>query len=282
MRYDEFTVGYRNEDLGAAMRLEGLLEQRDTEVREITSELGGLHARRVARAAAGAAMILGFIVMVGESLRTFLATRTLEHALPLLLTSWGAGALVYVVTFATVLHRFPDGLRAAVDLGHGPRVDMERIEAAAPKQEARAQIDRWERDSIALPMTGVTLLAPLTLHWLFCLVCAPIIGGAAIKTADFGAWMAISLLIVGHCHLVLVYLVHRFARTLRGLSADQIAARRHGGWAAFGWTVASTIPVAIIYLIPTVLVAVTGVMFIPAMFALMQRRILAERALLAD
>jgi hypothetical protein len=283
MRYDDFTVGYRNEDFGAALRLEGLLEQRGAEVDQAASELGGLYARRIARTAAGTAMLAGFITMVFESLRTYLVDRTLDHAEPLLLGSWAAGALVYGVTYALMRLRFPGTLLPTVDLGHGPRADMERVEAAAPAREARAKIDRLEQDSVAFPMMGVALLAPLTLHWLVMVALPSALDHhRPLGATSFGSWIGMSLVIVGHCHVAVAALAWRFAKRVRALSTLELSVARHGGWSAYGWTLVSSLPVAILLLIPTTLVAITGVFFIPGMFALMHKRLLAERVMLAE
>ena len=82
--------------------------------------------------------------------------------------------------------------------------------------------------------------------------------------------------------VALAALAWRFAKRVRALSTLQLSTARHGGWSAYGWTLVSSLPVAILLLIPTALVAITGVFFIPGMFALMHRRLLTERAMLAE
>ena len=105
---------------------------------------------------------------------------------------------------------------------------------------------------------------------------------SGLGATAFGSWIGMSLVIVGHCHVALAALAWRFAKRVRALSTLQLSTARHGGWSAYGWTLVSSLPVAILLLIPTALVAITGVFFIPGMFALMHRRLLTERAMLAE
>jgi hypothetical protein len=49
------------------------------------------------------------------------------------------------------------------------------------------------------------------------------------------------------------------------------------GWAALGVTVVSAIPGAFLFLIPPAITTATGLLFIPAMFGMMRRRIVQER-----
>lgn len=280
MIHHDFAIGYRNENLGATLRLEGLLEARGDEARSLAERVGGLHAARVARSAMGATMIAGFGLMIAESLRTMATSDHIDHALPIFLGSWLAGGLAYALAHTFTRARFADSLVPMPELGHGPRADVELLEASAPAREARAQVERWERRSLALPMVALSLFAPLTLHWLVTLLVGALATSRnpALDPSAFGAWIGLSLLVVGHCHLVLVFLVLRRVKTLTSRTGVPLAFQEHEGFRAFGWTALSTLPVAVLFLIPTALVGVTGIVFIPAMFARARSTLLAERA----
>jgi hypothetical protein len=68
----------------------------------------------------------------------------------------------------------------------------------------------------------------------------------------------------------------RFARNLRrARGTPQLVG---GGWAAYGWTcLAGAVPGFLLLGVPPLLVAVTGLTFIPASFWLARRAVLRER-----
>jgi hypothetical protein len=150
--------------------------------------------------------------------------------------------------------------------------DVERLRQPVD-QQVRARADRLERSSVALPLMAMAMLAPLSLHLA---IAAPFTG---LRT--FNAWIALSLVIVGHAHLVTAWQAWKFARTLHGLDKDELRVPRRDGWRAlwvtFGW---SFFPGAILLLIPPILVLVTGLVVIPFTWASMQRRVGLERRLL--
>jgi len=144
--------------------------------------------------------------------------------------------------------------------------------------------------SVWVPMAALALLVPLSLHYL---VVAGLRAGVP-DAHEFDGWISLSLLCVGHCHLVLCWQAWRFGRALReqpdvfsvGLLADR------AGWHAWGVTIASSIVagmavlvvvpiagVALIVVAPAV-VAATGLAFIPTMFIRMGRKVREERLLL--
>jgi hypothetical protein len=138
--------------------------------------------------------------------------------------------------------------------------------------------DAFEKASVALPLMAIALLAPLTIH---AGVWAAILGiqGDLSAFPEFDGWVAMSLVIVGHAHLLLAFFGYRFAKKLREMPLSEIdRAGSSMAWRAFWWTVfASALPGAILYLIPPVLTLLTGLLFSPAMFFLMWKRVIAER-----
>ena len=101
-----------------------------------------------------------------------------------------------------------------------------------------------------------------------------------------------SVVLVGHCHLVLVGFVVSFARSLAGRdSADIARTCTRYGWRALGWVVSSTAASALLmgasvgnlgvfvvgWLASGVLVFATG-LFVPLCFSMAGRLVVAERA----
>jgi hypothetical protein len=125
-------------------------------------------------------------------------------------------------------------------------------------------------------MIAVSLLAPLTIHAFV----ATILGASA---AHFDEWIAISLVVVGHAHLAHAWRCYAFATGARVLDADELMlARPRAEWRAFGIAVVvSALPGALLYLIPPILTAGTGILFNPILFRGMTRTIVAERRALA-
>ena len=88
-----------------------------------------------------------------------------------------------------------------------------------------------------------------------------------------------SMLLVGHAHVVLALFSVSFAKKLRDKSAEEILAQpSREGWKAYGYAVlAGAIPSGLLLLIPPFLVAVTGVVFIPLSFRAASRAVARER-----
>jgi hypothetical protein len=155
--------------------------------------------------------------------------------------------------------------------------DLAQLEAIDPIRAIERRLARLEVWSTALPLAALSLFMPLTLHygigWLM--------GPESPET--YGSWIRFSLLIVGHAHLALMALAIAFARKISRTPQPELAAMSiHGEWLkAWGVTVAvSSLPGILLFLIPPVLTAVTGLAFIPLMFVLARRRVLKERAMM--
>ena len=87
------------------------------------------------------------------------------------------------------------------------------------------------------------------------------------------------MLLVGIAHLVLAYQCGRFAGALADTPLRELSREAPGkGWGALGYTVvAACLPGILAFAIPVLLVAVTGLLFVPWMFGHMYRRALQER-----
>ena len=122
-------------------------------------------------------------------------------------------------------------------------------------------------------MMALALLAPLTIH----LVVYALFRQRAVDRFD--TWIATSLVVVGHAHMVLAYLAWRFAKRMRALTTEAIAEGAAGrGFREYGYTVlASAIPSALLYLLPPILTAATGLLFVRPMFRAMTDAVVRER-----
>jgi hypothetical protein len=269
------TMVFRDDIEGARIRYETLLESLRGDDDRIAAA-AGVHGRRTGRVWAGGAGVLGAAVLVGTSIYEGLFTGGLgaqRHEGVILFVLWGSWLAMVLAYIAA---------RAASKLG-GPRLDREsgdvhadiaRLETSRPLDAARRRADRIEFRSIALPMMALALLMPLTLH--------SIVAHLANIGRNFDGWILISLVIVGHAHLVLMALAIRFAHRARDMSIAEIKETHAKAlWKTFGFTVlASALPGAILYLIPPLLTAATGLVVVPVMFHLARRWIVTERGAL--
>jgi hypothetical protein len=265
---------YRDSVVVAASRRDEALRRWRTELSGLPTQVKRVYARRMGRTAAGTAAIVVVGAMIGAVLEGDRGpTRILLLAVPCALVAYLLARLFGRFQIDRLLARaaVPSG-----DVWH----DLDRFERGSPLQVVQAAADRLERASVALPMIGTALVAPLTIHYLY-FVCTT--EGAATPE-EFDAWVRMSSVIVGHCHLVLAVLCWRFATHVRSRpTADLAWAPGRDGWSAWGLTIASSVfPGLALLFIPVLLVAITGVVFIPAMFRFMSLRISRERLTLVE
>ena len=159
--------------------------------------------------------------------------------------------------------------------------DLGLLEASDLRKHARAleqRADKLEVASIALPMAGLTFLLPLFLHWLFAAMFM------TQSTREYSEWIRISLVIVGHAHIALAVLGYLFARKIHRSTISVIQGLRiHREWARM-WLITigvSCLPGVVLILVPPILVALTGIAFIPAMVLALHHAVLTERMKLA-
>ncbi len=266
------TPAYRDSTEGAAIRYAQLLDstRADTDIPAVARVFGA----RAGRVGVGVAGIVGAGALALATLSNA-AGPSASSKLSLtgiLLASWPVMGVAYLLGRAVGAYRMA-GVTTPRRTGdvHG---DLARLEQEDPGAEARRVATRLERASIGLPMVAMALLAPLTLHY----------GVYALfdKHADFDGWVAMSLVIVGHAHLVLAALYWRFADKASRQSVEEIAlAGTRPGWRVLGITVGlSAVPGALLLLIPPVLTAATGVLFNPLLFHWMVSKLVAERRVL--
>jgi hypothetical protein len=245
-----------------------------------------VYRRRVARAAAGAAATAGGAVMFAVALwygvsngifssAAFRGSRGLLTGV--MWASWVAAAVAYVSARAWAAGRFDEQLSERLSLTGELFDDIVRVRNVTPRDVGVALARQCERWSTGLPLVGLALLAPLTLHYLF----LTLVGGAWPRSVSFDEWIIMSAVIVGHCHLVLALKAWLYSRDLRAWEETELErAGSRAGWSAWKWTVvASAMPGLVLFGVPLFLVAVTGV-FVPVSFAIVTARVRGERVAL--
>jgi hypothetical protein len=272
-------AAYRDETPGLQARIAELRPRREAERAALVS-LERLAMRRSARSLGGvvAALGVGALMPLGALfLYGFRSPPVRYGEDPITLILLAAGGLA-LLTFGVL--RLVDKLgvgraaRAALPLTGEPHHDLHQLQQPTAGTALLDAVERQESWSVGLPLVGLALAMPLTLHFLFYLLVAQ-------RTAGFDAWIGMSAVVVGHAHVVLVAMAIRFARRLK--RTEDVLSLSGQGWWAFLWTVvASAIPGIILYAIPVVLVAITGIVFIPLSFRIMARRVAAERELIAS
>ncbi len=204
------------------------------------------------------------------------ATRLLVAALPV-------GLLVSRFVALLALPHLEAKLAAPPELTGDIVADLSRIGAASPAREGRAEAAGWERASVALPMAAFSMTAPLLIHlavWLS--LSAPSGALGEHPGADFGEWISWSAALVGHAHLAVLVGSVRWAMGLPSCRTTELGRDlyKHWGGTLLVATLLACLPGIIALGLPPLLVGMTGLAFMPALYALMARRVAGERATL--
>jgi hypothetical protein len=167
----------------------------------------------------------------------------------------------------------------ALSLSGNVRIDLVRVERAQPRRIAREMIERHESRSASLPLVAAALLAPLGLHFLVWFALSRDL--TMQNLGAFDAWIAMSAPVAGVAHIVLAALGALFGMRLPGKSTEELRAKpSREGWHALGITaVAGMFPGALLFLIPPLLIGLTGLVFIPLSFYVMTQAIVRERGI---
>jgi len=278
---------YRSVEPVLVERLDALRQRRAADRAGIAAA-ERIAARRVGWAAAG---MVG-VAFAGAAFLVALATDLPGTGVPsaegawatgLLLGGWIAAAVAGIVTARVVRAWRATELAVEQTLSGDVAADLARVDACDPLRDARALAGRWERASTALPLAAMSLLAPLTVHWIvYSFVLDGVGRGLSGDLADFSQWIAISAVLVGHAHLALLLASVCWAWKLRSRETPLVAVDVHRTWAiALGAAVgAACFPGLALIAVPPVLVFATGLVFVPAMFLATARRLVRERTLL--
>lgn len=223
-------------------------------------------AARTARVTFGLALMGGALFAVTGAF----AVPAMGGAI-LLLTLPAAVALAFLVGRLALL--FAPWLAAQQPaFGGGPTTPVSALASPGESVDLHALAGRLEPWSYALPLVGLSFVAPLSIH-------APVFLFASDGLLALGQWIAASTLLVGIAHLTLAGLSLRFGLKLyRGTltrSAEREAMRALGLTTLMG-----CVPGVFFFGIPPLLVAITGMFFVPASFVVIERCCAYERALL--
>lgn len=252
---------YRDADEALRHRRDELRARRQREWAALPAAVPMVYVRRRARAMAG-------LVGIGGALVLALAALTQERGLTAILqASWlsifGAYGLARFAARAEIDRARVESLAPTDDFA----ADILRLEELTAGQVVRELADRLERRSVALPMAALALLLPLTSHYV-CATVFRVVGPSGAR--DFDGWIRLSLLFVGHCHLILAIHAWRFARTLRAttdaLAVQKVATR--SAWTAWRTTVVSSVGAGLLMFLVLPILGLALVMLAPALVAL--------------
>jgi hypothetical protein len=271
---------YRDDEEALRARRRELIVLRQEELGAISTAALYVRARRSARIAAGSTGIAAAAIMALLS-----ATGT-PGATACLVLAWPAMLIARSVVLAGAKRRGMRALHRRYTPSEDVADDLERLDEPVARFVAEAARP-LERAATALPMIAFALLLPLTIHFAVYAAIGGVSGG--IEMQAFDKWIAVSLVIVGHCHLILSFLCWRFARAAAprgGVGVDD------QGWLAWWIVIVASVfsglvlvffltyaALALVFVVPG-LVTTTGLLFIPALFGRAARRIRHERGLL--
>jgi hypothetical protein len=206
----------------------------------------------------------------------------------MLLGSWAIGLVGYGAAFCIAAR----ALVTRPATGDPAGVPTSALEAVAlfertdPLHAMRAFALRWESSGAALPLAAVSILAPLTLHRL--------VWAAFVTSSDATFrlyWMATSLGLTAHAHVVLVVQCCLWVRSFRRRTATDVQLTVHESWAKAVLAVlgVGVVPAAALLIVEpdlstligliavSALVAITVLSFVPAMYVLTARALVRER-----
>jgi len=275
-------AAYRDHREGLERRLADALGRirRELEGRPL-SRATRVEVRRCARLAAGIVGVTGGgLVLVHGAVGTlvdFNSSSELRGSSSALMVAVVAAAIVtYGLARVLAAARLARRLRRSTCSNGDLDLDVVRAEAAAPLMEMRQRTQRLETWSIAAPLMALSLLAPLTIHYVVYTVVS-LCYGELPRFDAFDWWFGFSALLVGHAHLVLAGLTARFATKLS--RTNDVDTLRKAAWACWGWTIAvSAVPGVVLFALPPIATAATGACFIFGAFAWARRTVKLERA----
>jgi hypothetical protein len=262
---------YRDETLALRLERDELLARRHLAWAHAAAA-AQLIPRRQARIAAGMTLaVAGATLLWSPDIAWLAGADMLDTSTPLLLIAaipgaWLLAALVGLIVYAASGHRL---LRdyAAFAVSDDAAADLQRLMRLPAPESLVEHAAALERRSVAWPLTGLALATPMLLH--FC--ASPFFGGPN----GFLGWLALSGVIAGPAHLALVWCSRRYARRIGWVPLDRL---RGSGLAALGiTTLVSAVPFAALFLIPPLIVFLTGLVFVPVSFAGFARLVESER-----
>jgi hypothetical protein len=237
-------------------------------------------ARRIARAAAGATGLLFGAGAFACAIAAFALERwSWPHGgqsgllTAVLLSAWPAALVAWGLTRAAAGAAIGRRVHAALTLTGDAAEDLLRLQREDSLAKARALAARWEWAGAALPLAALSLVAPLSLHFLVRCLFVP------MRVGDFDGWIVLSAILVGHAHVALCVCATLWARGLAARHTASLADGLRGSMfkALFVTVGVASLPGILLLGVPPLLVLVTGLVFIPAMYAATVRCMHRER-----
>lgn len=246
-----------------------------------------VYAARCARAAAGRVLLGSAMLMLVVGLGALLLGTWAETGVRIdlwagraltvvLVASWPAAGLAYAVARRSAQGSFVPRLLAPIEITCDVHADLERARRYDPGQQAMRLVGSMESASLAPLLAGIGLLLPLSLHFLVGM------GLLGVELAEFDGWIAMSAVVVGHCHVILAVRAWRYGKQLTTAPTVALLHRVYEqGWKTYGIVLAASLfPGVLLLFVPVVLVGVTG-LFIPLLYGWAPRRLVEERDALA-
>jgi hypothetical protein len=277
------TAAYRDLDPVLQARLTKFRERQERERGAIDA------ARRVLAIRVGLAWAGGTVTAFGVLMFLVALGPWKGEAALLMGGGWVAGAVAMVIGRARVLSREAAALAAEPVLTGDTHADLAHLDGIDLPTAMRERARRWEWASTACSLVGLSLLSPLTLHWAVGTFIAACHGGES--GGGFGEWVALSAGFVGLAHIALVVCTLVWSRALLRRPTGLLQAGVHRAWMkALGAAIAASLvpgvffikDVGLLALMPALLVAATGVAFVPLMYWVTARRLTSERSRLGD
>jgi hypothetical protein len=246
-----------------------------------------VYVARCARAAAGRVLLGSTVMLLVVGLALLLLSTWAQPGAQIdpwagsaltavLLASWPAAGLAYATARRRARRNFVQRLLAPIEVTCDVHADLERARRYDPGQHAMRLLASMESASLAPLLAGIGLLLPLSLHFL---VGMSLLG---VELADFDGWIAMSAVVVGHCHLILAVRAWRYGKQLTTAPTVALLHRMYEqGWKTYGIVLAASLfPGVLLLFVPVILVGVTG-LFIPLLYGWAPRRLVEERDALA-
>ncbi len=279
---------YRDPRDGLRHERAALLDARRRETSKLVPEARAIYPRRLARIAFGAAGVCGGVALGAGTLlgRPGLTT--------VLVLTWLAAIAAYAAGWIVGRVRLRRALASLLSPTGDSARDVDRLERTTPLMQARRLADPIEVRSVTLPIAGLGVLAPLTLFYLMALFTVP----ATHRLPRFDWWIALTFATAWPAFAVTALVAFRYARRVRARSLAELVSRHDNeGWGAYGWMVLAVglwgVGRALVVLLPranggeagavalatlpVACAALTGLCYLPWMFAALHRRIAQER-----
>jgi hypothetical protein len=265
---------YRNDSLAACSARDDLIAARERELAD-TAGAQRTFRRRVIRIAAGGALTVGGVLLWATT-AFWLATsffagsdssdRGLEQLLVLLIPTPWLLAAAAAVAAKVLSRRFLAARYGRFVAGEDPWRDLARLARRAAPSTLRQRASALETASVVWPLVGLALVLPISIH--------AIVGELFGVGWDFSRWIGLSAIVAGPAHVALVVCALLYARRLR---KSALPINGWPGWRAFAITTGVSVVPFGIWVLPPLLVAATGLLFIPWSFEWVGRAVERER-----